>query len=112
MQESHARLVSARNFTAATALALLLGCATTTTWDDIDAGLTTLLGSHIDVAIKRIGSWPDSEQEVAGRKVYTWSTRKTDPGYSLPKITSGTVGGEWVSLTETNAHQIPSSEIG
>lgn len=49
------------------------GCSLLSTFDDIEAGLVDLKGQPITAAIEKIG-YPDGSSEIAGRKVYVWST--------------------------------------
>jgi hypothetical protein len=65
-----------------TASLALSGC---TTFEDIDNGLSNLHGQHIDALVAKIG-YPLSQNEVAGRKLYIWDSRKTF-SYSLPVTT-------------------------
>ncbi|MBG7619367.1 hypothetical protein I5R65_07815 [Herbaspirillum sp. AP02] len=92
--------------------AALTGCAT---WGQLDDGLKGLLGQPIDVAINKIG-YPNSEQTIAGRKLYRWGsssqqmaympTTTTTNGYAgvgsgFTPYSSTTTGGTFVPLNYT-----------
>lgn len=61
-----------RNFLAISACLLLVSCA----FQTLDKGLPRLTGRNIDFAISYLGI-PDFQQEIAGRKVYTWGVSNT-----------------------------------
>ena len=71
------------------------------TFDNIEAGLNSLVGRDITDAINVLG-YPDGEREVVGKKVYTWHTSQFG-SYSLPRTSydTGYVGSVPFSYTAT-----------
>lgn len=69
-------------------LCLFAGCST---FEDIENGLFSLYGRHVDELVAKIG-YPNGQNEVAGRKLYIWDSRQTF-SYSMPKTSysSGTM---------------------
>lgn len=63
-----------------------MGCAT---WGQFDKGLDNLVGSPISAAIDRIG-YPNTEQTIAGTKVYRWG--RSSQGAIYTPTTSTTYG--------------------
>ena len=70
-----------KNFLFFSTLAFLTACAT----DTLSKGLPLLQGQHVDTAIKYIGL-PDTEQVIAGRKVYIWGHQNSG-SYVMPITT-------------------------
>ena len=54
------------------ALLILTGCAT----QKLNSGLPRLTGKPVEYAISYLG-YPDNEQTIAGRKIYTWAYGNT-----------------------------------
>lgn len=65
---------------------VLTGCAT---FKNMDAGLGSLVGQPVDMAIARLG-YPTSETTIADRKVYIWSNAYSA---AMPVATSSTTTG-------------------
>lgn len=67
----------------------LTGCVT---WSQFDDGLNALVGQPINAAIAKIG-YPNTEQIIAGQKVYRWGT-SSQGLISMPSQTTtiGSVG--------------------
>lgn len=67
----------------------LTGCAT---WGQLDEGLTALVGKPVTAAIEKIG-YPNTEQTIAGRKLYRWGS-SSQGVISMPTqtTTTGSVG--------------------
>ncbi len=70
-----------KNFFIISTLVFLNACAT----DTLNKGLPLLQGQHVDTAIKYIGL-PDTEQVIAGRKVYIWGHQNSG-SYLMPVTT-------------------------
>lgn len=86
-----------RSLTLSAFAALVAGCASS--GDTITAQWPRLKGQPLQAAIDRFG-YPQSEQSIAGAKVYQWST--SQPYTSLsPTVAStyGTIGDRPVSAT-------------
>ncbi len=68
---------------------LLSACA----FDQMDKGLTALRGEKIQTAFNYLG-YPDTEQVIAGSKVYTWGTSYSQTAIMpVTNYTSGNVYG-------------------
>lgn len=61
---------------------VLAGC---TSFSVLDKEMPKLVGQPIDVAVSKLG-FPNAEQTIMGKKVYTWST--TETGTSIVPTTS------------------------
>lgn len=82
---------------------LLVACAT----EQLNSGLRSLVGSNIQMAINVMG-YPDSEREVAGQKIYLWSTNRTDVlPMATTATTAGAVGGTPYYGTTTGMELVP-----
>jgi hypothetical protein len=83
----------------ATVTAFSLGACTT--FQDIENGLSGLVGKDISHAINKLG-YPAGERSVAGKKIYVWSTQNSG-SYVMPQTNynTGYVGGMPVSYTTT-----------
>lgn len=78
---------------------LLTACATS--FDTFDRALPKLKGQNIKVAINYLGI-PDQEYEIAGKKVYVWSTTGTNPfPTAITTTTDGTAGNKPFKATST-----------
>ncbi|MFI4976194.1 MAG: hypothetical protein ACHP84_16775 [Caulobacterales bacterium] len=69
------------------AAAALAGCATTA---DLDAGLSSLVGQPVKVAMDRLGP-PTGQSEQDGEKVYFWASNQ-DVSFTTPAGTENTYG--------------------
>ena len=81
-----------------------------TTFEDIDKGLASYYGQHINSLISKIG-YPNAQNNIAGRKLYIWDSRQT-VSYSMPMTSynSGTVNtfsGGYGSYTGTTTNWVP-----
>jgi hypothetical protein len=61
--------------------------AACTTFDDIEAGLTSLEGRPLSAAVSKLG-FPDEEREIAGQKVYIWASARSG-SYTVPQTNTG-----------------------
>lgn len=77
-----------------TALASLVGLAGCVTFDQIDAGLSTLKGKTLEQTIAVMG-YPDSERKIVGKTIYNWGNEESLT-LTTPTTTSATsyVGGQ------------------
>lgn len=84
---------------ASVALSILSGCQST--FDNMDAGLTSLRGKPYQAAIYVLGH-PDAESRIADKRVFTWASRNVG-SYTVPTFNSSTtyVNGEEPIYTET-----------
>lgn len=84
---------------------LLSGCAT---WGQLDEGLDSLINQPISTAIDRIG-YPNSDQMIAGRKIYRWGNSQQSAMYvPTSSYTYGTVGANTpYSATTTGGTYVP-----
>lgn len=72
-------------FGAAVALLVMAGCQT---FENIDAGLSSLRGQPYQAAFDVLG-FPDAETTIAGKRVFTWGSRNTG-SYTVPTFNSNT----------------------
>lgn len=69
----------------------LVGCQT---FENMDAGLSSLRGKPYQAAFDVLG-FPDAESKIADRRVFSWGTRQTG-SYNVPTYNTSTayVGGK------------------
>lgn len=78
---------------------LLAACATS--FDTFDRALPILKGQDVKVAIGYLGI-PDQEYDIAGKKVYVWTTTGTNPfPTAVTTTTDGTAGTKPFKATST-----------
>jgi len=70
-------------------ICVLLGLAGCMSWEPMEKGLAALKGKRLDDAIDVLG-FPSSERQIAGRKVFVWSTKSM--GLLFNPATSTTYG--------------------
>jgi hypothetical protein len=66
----------------------LLTLASCQTFEDIDTGLAGLRGRPYQAAFDVLG-FPDAENRIAGKRVFTWGSRNTG-SYTVPTFNSST----------------------
>jgi len=77
-----------RKITLICVLISFAGCMSMS-WEPMDEGLAALQGRHLDAAIDVLGL-PSNERQIAGRKLFVWSTTST--GLLFNPATSTTSG--------------------
>lgn len=70
---------------ASIALSILAGCQT---FENMDAGLSSLRGQPYQAAFDILG-FPDAENTIAGKRVFTWGSRNAG-SYTVPTFNSST----------------------
>ncbi|RWQ80731.1 MAG: hypothetical protein EOS85_15795 [Mesorhizobium sp.] len=70
---------------ASIALLILAGCQT---FENMDAGLGSLRGQPYQAAFDILG-FPDAENAIAGKRVFTWGSRNAG-SYTVPTFNSST----------------------
>jgi hypothetical protein len=81
----------------------LAGCA----GQIIQRQMDSLLGQHVSAVFARLG-YPDSEQVVAGRKIYLWGNQSSGVmPVSMPATTTGWVGTRPVTMTTQQWGMMP-----
>ncbi|MES0016154.1 hypothetical protein [Mesorhizobium sp. M0036] len=74
-----------RSICALIALTVAAGCQT---FENMDAGLTSLHGQPYQAAFDVLG-FPDAENTIAGKRVFTWGSRNAG-SYTVPTFNSST----------------------
>lgn len=74
-----------RSFCALIALTVAAGCQT---FENMDAGLSSLRGQPYQAAFDVLG-FPDAENTIDGKRVFTWGTRNAG-SYTVPTFNSST----------------------
>jgi len=79
-----------KNYLMIVATFLLIGCSNN--MKVVDAGLMQLRGAPVSQAFDILG-YPDREEIIAGRKIYTWDRREVNTSGSAPvSVGAGTYG--------------------